>query len=326
MTDSVSLDSVGETLNNSVIDSHLMESLSCALCEEIQDIGIGDREGAICIFCGAIGQFLSTDPIPQAILSKFIEISKEESMSWLGKTKFHRVRHGKYKLEDLHRDHARKLFLLISAVTERSPPDSMVSDIEYLRGGRGLWEEQTGQIVRGRVTKEAYASQAWGSLWHWLLSAKIREIPDDFIPVNRRISVYSRSTGEKLASGRPDGVFREEGNYIPIEIKSCSNSSFERGKIRGSWIEQTKKYARMAKLLGWLEEPRTILIIINRETAEWTAGVINFENFEVEPILSQWEVIPRISPSIIAKFLSSNPESSVDDMQLQIYKVLRKHL
>ena len=303
-----------------------MESLSCAVCEEIQEIGIGERKGAICIFCGAIGQFLSTDPIPQAILSKFIEISQEQPMTWSGKTKFHRVQHGKYKLDSLDRAHATKLYRLISTPTDRSPPDSMVSDIEYLRSGRAAWEEQTGQKVKGRVNKKEYASQAWGSLWHWLLSAKIREIPDDFIPVNRRISLYSRSTGEKLASGRPDGVFREGGNYIPIEIKSCSNSSFQVGKIKQSWIEQTKKYATMARLLGWLKEPKTILIIINRETAEWTAGVINFENLETEPILSQWEVIPRIPPPLIAKYLSRNPESSLDEMEIQIYKVLRKHL
>jgi hypothetical protein len=303
-----------------------MESLSCAVCEEIQEIGIGERGGAICIFCGAIGQFLSTDPIPKAILSKFIEISQEQSMTWEGKTKFHRVRHGKYKLDSLDRAHATKLYRLISTPTDRSPPDSMVSDIEYLRSGRAVWEEQTGQKVKARVSKEVYASQAWGSLWHWLLSAKIREIPDDFIPVNRRISLYSRTTGEKLASGRPDGVFREGGNYIPIEIKSCSDSSFQVGKIKQNWIEQTKKYATMARLLGWLEEPRTILIIINRETAQWTAGVINFENLETEPILSQWEIFPRISPSLIAEFLSRNPESNLDVMEIEIYKVLRKYL
>ena len=303
-----------------------MESLSCAVCEEVQEIEIGERRGAICIFCGAIGQFLSTDPIPKAILSEFIGISQEQSMSWIGNTKFHRARHGKYKLEALDREHSRKLYRLISTPTNRSPPDSMVSDLEYLRSGRAEWEELTGQKVKGRVSKEEYASQAWGSLWHWLLTAKIREIPDDFIPVNRRISLYSRSTGEKLASGRPDGVFKEGGNYIPLEIKSCSNSSFQVGKIKQSWIEQTKKYASMARYLGWLEEPKTILIIINRETADWTAGVINFEQIETEPIMSQWEVHPRISPPLIANFLARNPESSLDEMEIQIYKVLSKHL
>ena len=303
-----------------------MESLSCAVCEEIQEIGIGERRGAICIFCGAIGQFLSTEPIPKAILSKFIGISQEQSMSWIGKTKFHRVRHGRYKLESLDREQASKLFRLISTPTNRFPPDSMVSDSEYLRSGRAEWEEQSGQKVKGRVSKEEYSSQAWGSLWHWLLSAKIREIPDDFIPVNRRISLYSRSTGLKIASGRPDGVFKAGGTYTPIEIKSCSNSSFQVGKIKQSWIEQTKKYATMARLLGWLEEPKTILIIINRETAEWTAGVINFGQIETEPILSQLEVHPRIAPPLIANFLSRTPESSLDEMELKIYEVLSKHL
>jgi hypothetical protein len=194
----------------------------------------------------------------------------------------------------------------------------MVSDIEFLRGGRRIWQKQTGQKIRGRVSKKEYDSQAWGSLWHWFMSAKIREIPDDFIPVNRRISLYSRKSGERLASGRPDGIFREGTNYVPIEIKSCSNSVFEIGKIKPNWINQTEKYARMAKLLGWLEEPRTILIIINRETGQWTSGVIYFENFETEPILSQWEVNTRIDPVIIANLLSNNPDWNLADLSSHI--------
>jgi len=295
-----------------------MESLSCAVCEEIQDVGIGERNGAICIYCGAIGQFLSTDPIAKNILSSFFELSKLESMSWIGKSKFHRVRHGKYSLEELKRDHTRKLYRLISSDSDRSPPDTMVSDIEFLRGGRRIWQKQTGQIIRGRVSKKEYDSRAWGSLWHWFMSAKIREIPDDFIPVNRRISLYSRKSGERLASGRPDGIFREGTNYVPIEIKSCSNSVFEIGKIKPNWINQTEKYARMAKLLGWLEEPRTILIIINRETGQWTSGVIYFENFETEPILSQWEVNTRIDPVIIANLFSNNPDWNLADLSSHI--------
>jgi len=303
-----------------------MESLCCAVCEEMQDIEIGGRKRAICIFCGMIGDFLSTDPIPNSILSEFIEIAQEKSLSWSGKTKFHRVRHGKYKLEKLHRDHLEKLYRLISTPTERPPPNSMVSDIEYLRSGRLLWQEETGQKMRRRVSKKENESQAWGSLWHWLLSAKIREIPDDFIPVNRGIYIYSRATGDKLASGRPDGIYRDGGDYVPIEIKSCSSSAFKIGKVKESWIEQAKKYANMARLLGWLEEPRTILLIINRESAEWTAGVMNFEKIEAEPILSQTEIFTRISPRIIAEFLSRKPETSVDEMEIAIHHALSNNL
>ncbi len=53
---------------------------------------------------------------------------------------------------------------------------------------------------------------------------------------------------------------------------------------------------------------------------------MKFEKIEAEPILSQPEIFPRISPRIIADFLSRKPESSVDEMEIAIHHALSNNL
>ena len=42
------------------------------------------------------------------------------------------------------------------------------------------------------ISKSEIESQSWGSLWHWLISVKIRAVADDFIQMNKKIKIYSR--------------------------------------------------------------------------------------------------------------------------------------
>ncbi|MGB1486946.1 MAG: hypothetical protein ACPG8H_06370 [Candidatus Thalassarchaeaceae archaeon] len=224
------------------------------------------------------------------------------------KTKFHSIKHGKISYKRLEKEVATKLYYLMSIEIDRDPPNFMVSDSEFLRGGRKDWEKETGQSIKPRISKSEIESQSWGSLWHWLISVKIRAVADDFIQMNKKIKIYSRKEGKLIESGKPDGIFRDlensENDYIPIEIKSCSNSAYNLGKIKPSWIKQSERYARIAKYLGWLEKPRVMLIIINRETGHWTAGTINFKDFKPEQILSQSEINTKIDPELLSRYLN----------------------
>ena len=47
-----------------------------------------------------------------------------------------------------------------------------------------------------------------------------------------------------------------------------------------------------------------MLIIINRETGLWTAGTINFKNFNPEEILSQKEINIKIDPKLLSRYLN----------------------
>ena len=285
-----------------------MVFVCCSECDEIIEIEDHSSSDQICIFCGSIGNFYSTEPIPNHICSNFYKFLSSKNLNMERKTKFHTIKHGKFSYNKLEKDVATKLHSLMSIKIDRDPPNFMVSDIEFLRGGRKDWERQTGQSIKPRVSKSEIESQSWGSLWHWLISAKIRAVADDFIQMNKKIKIYSKKQGKLIESGKPDGIFRDlensENDYIPIEIKSCSNSAYNIGKIKPSWIKQSERYARIAKYLGWLEKPKIMLIIINRETGLWTAGTINFKNFNPEEILSQKEINIKIDPKLLSRYLN----------------------
>ena len=285
-----------------------MVFVCCNECDEVLELENNTSSDQICIFCGSIGNFYSTEPIPSLISSSFYKFLSSENLNMQRKTKFHSIKHGKFSYKPLEKEVARKLYRLMSIEIDREPPNFMVSDIEFLRGGRKDWEKQTGQSIKPRVSKSKIESQSWGSLWHWLISVKIRAIADDFIQMNKKIKIYSRNRGILIESGKPDGIFRDrensENDYIPIEIKSCSDSAYKIGKIKPSWIKQSERYARIAKYLGWLEKPRTMLIIINRETGLWTAGAIDFKNFKPKEILSQSEINTKIDPKLLSRYLN----------------------
>ena len=285
-----------------------MVFVCCNECDEILDLENNTSSDQICIFCGSIGNFYSTEPIPNHISSNFYRFLSRENLNMERKTKFHSIKHGKFSYKKLEKDVATKLHSLMSIKIDRDPPNFMISDSEFLRGGRKDWERQTGQLIKPRVSKSEIESQSWGSLWHWLISVKIRAVADDFIQMNKKIKIYSRNQGKLIESGKPDGIFRDrensENDYIPIEIKSCSNSAYNLGKIKPSWIKQSERYARIAKYLGWLEKPRIMLIIINRENGLWTAGTIDFKDFNPEQILSQSEMNTKIDPELLSRYLN----------------------
>ena len=285
-----------------------MVFVCCNECDEILEIENNTSSDQICIYCGSIGNFYSTVPIPNHISSTFYKFLSNENLTMERKTKFHSIKHGKISYKRLEKEVATKLYHLMSIEIDRDPPNFMVSDSEFLRGGRKDWEKETGQSIKPRISKSEIESQSWGSLWHWLISVKIRAVADDFIQMNKKIKIFSRKQGELILSGKPDGIFRDlensENDYIPIEIKSCSNSAYNLGKIKPSWIKQSERYARIAKYLGWLEKPRIMLIIINRETGLWTAGTINFKDFKPEKILSQSEINTKIDPELLSRYLN----------------------
>lgn len=285
-----------------------MVFVCCNECDEILEIDDNTSSVQICIYCGSIGNFYTTVPIPNHISSGFYKFLSSENLTMERKTKFHSIKHGKISYKRLEKDVATKLYYLMSIEIDRDPPNFMVSDSEFLKGGRKDWEKETGQSIKPRISKSEIESQSWGSLWHWLISVKIRAVADDFIQMNKKIKIYSRKQGKLIESGKPDGIYRDlensENDYIPIEIKSCSNSAYNLGKIKPSWIKQSERYARIAKYLGWLEKPRVMLIIINRETGHWTAGTINFKDFKPEQILSQSEINTKIDPELLSRYLN----------------------
>ena len=287
-----------------------MVFVCCNECDEILEIDDNTSSVQICIYCGSIGNFCTTVPIPNHIFSGFYKFLSSENLTMERKTKFHSIKHGKISYKRLEKEVATKLYYLMSIEIDRDPPNFMVSDSEFLRGGRKDWEKETGQSIKPRISKSEIESQSWGSLWHWLISVKIRAVADDFIQMNKKIKIYSRKQGKLIESGKPDGIFRDlensENDYIPIEIKSCSNSAYNLGKIKPSWIKQSERYARIAKYLGWLEKPRVMLIIINRETGHWTAGTINFKDFKPEKILSQSEINTKIDPELLSRYLNKD--------------------
>jgi hypothetical protein len=291
-----------------------MISVCCNICDEILEVENDAENDQICLFCGTIGDFYKTEPIPNHVASRFHQFLSSGNLKMENKTKFHSVKQGKHTYKRLERNIAIKLFRLMSIEIERDPPNFMVSDIEFLRGGRKDWEKESGQSIKPRVSKSEIESQSWGSLWHWLISAKIRAIADDFIQMNKKIKIYSKDKGLLLESGKPDGIFRDvdnsENSYIPIEIKSCSNSAYNIGKIKPSWMKQSERYARIAKYLGWLEKPRVMLIIINRETGSWTCGTIEFKDFKPKEILGQSQINTKIHPELISKFLNKEKITS----------------
>tara|TARA_S200000501_G_C20735756_1_gene704973 strand:+ start:79 stop:1011 length:933 start_codon:yes stop_codon:yes gene_type:complete len=290
------------------LPAYIMVFVCCNECDEILEIENNISSGQICIFCGSIGNFYSTEPIPNHISSSFYKFLSSENLTMERKTKFHSIKHGKISYKRLEKEVATKVNQLMSMEIDRDPPRFMVSDIEFLRGGRKDWEKETGQSIKRRISKSEIESQSWGSLWHWLISVKIRAVADDFIQMNKKIKIYSRDRGELIQSGKPDGIFRDrensENDYVPIEIKSCSNSAYNLGKIKPSWIKQSERYARIARYMGWVEKPRIMLIIINRENGLWTAGTIDFKDFKPEQILSQSEVNTKIDPELLSRYLN----------------------
>lgn len=285
-----------------------MAILCCTECDEISELEGADQSDQICIFCGSIGNFFETDPIPKDITSQFNRFMSTEALKAERKTKFHRTKHGNMSYKQLDAMVFKKLYDLMAIQIERDPPSFMASDGEFLKGGRKDWKDKTGQTMPRRISKSEFESRSWGSLWHWLMSAKIRAVADDFIQMNKKVTIYARRDGSLIESGKPDGIFRDLENpsndYIPIEIKSCSNSAYNIGKIKQSWIKQSRKYARIAKYLGWVAKPRVILMIINRESGQWTGGTLDFEDFNPEEILSQSQINTRLDPVLISRFLN----------------------
>ena len=286
----------------------LMANLCCMECDEISEIDGAVPSDQICIFCGSIGNFFETDPIPRSISSEFNRFMSADGLNAERKTKFHKIKHGKSTYKQLDAMVFKKLYDLMAIQIEREPPSFMASDREFLHGSRKDWKERTGQTMPRRISKSEFESRSWGSLWHWLMSAKIRAVADDFIQINKNVKVYAKSDGSLIESGKPDGVFRDLENpknaYIPIEIKSCSNSAYNIGKIKPNWIKQSRKYARIAKYLGWVAKPRVILIIINRESGQWTGGSLDFEDFNPREILSQSQINTRLDPKLISRYLN----------------------
>jgi hypothetical protein len=285
-----------------------MAILCCIECDEISELDGAVPSEQICIFCGSIGNFFETEAIPRNISSQFNKFMSTEALKAERKTKFHRIKHGKASYKQLDAVVFKKLYDLMAIQIKREPPNFMASDREFLKGSRKDWMDKTGQTMPRRLSKSEFESRSWGSLWHWLMSAKIRAVADDFIQVNKKVAIYARSDGSLIESGKPDGIFRDLENpnndYIPIEIKSCSNSAYNLGKIKRSWINQSRRYARIAKYLGWVTKPRVILIIINRESGQWTGGTIDFKDFNPKEILSQSEINTKFDPVLISRFLN----------------------
>ena len=231
-----------------------------------------------------------------------------ENLKLQRKAKFHKIKHGKVTYGQLEGRVFKKLFDLMMIEIDRDPPNFMASDTEFLKGGRKEWEDDTGQTLGRRISKSEIESRSWGSLWHWLFSAKIRAVADDFIQMNKEIQIYAHSDGRLLEAGKPDGIFRDAENpdndYIPIEVKSCSNSAYNLGKLKTSWVRQSEKYARIAKYLGWVAKPKIILIIINRETGQWTGGTIEFDDFTPEDVLTQSQINTKLDPRLVSRYLN----------------------
>lgn len=294
-----------------------MTTLICNSCEEFQNVQNESKEyELICNSCGTLGgRFLETDPVPNSVRKDFIKIVKSDDFGYIRKSSFLKTNKDKGWAKPSREviDEFRKLMAFEFAIDD--VPSSMASEKEYLRGTRAEYS------MPARQSKHDTEARSIGATWHWAFSKQAQDC-DNFVKVRSSFKLHYRDSGKEANSGRPDALLRgleDPSELIPIELKTVSSKNFASGVVQKKWENALDRYIFICDNYGWLTESTGYLVIVDRETGNWTVlERTGYKKVNPEPYLHPEELNIVVPPEGVAKIL----ESRGDEMNPEATKIL----